>query len=193
MRSRLFGFAGLSLAATLLFVFSSSAWPQGSGSSRLRPPSKPRPKTPAEFHREFWQFLTRGKTPYKQWAAWPDSAEPRAGEAPHGAFVKTYANAVAVKNPNAPAHGSILVQEEFDEDQKTLTSVSVMYRVKGSDPQHFDWYWLRYLPNGAVAKQPAGKAGKPIAGKVTSCIECHAKAGGADWVYSNDETATDEE
>ncbi|HVC93115.1 MAG TPA: cytochrome P460 family protein [Pirellulales bacterium] len=196
MRSKLLGVLGLSAAVTLLFVLSSSAWPQGSGSSRTTPPAKPRPKTPADFHREFWQFLTRGKNPYKKWTAWPESAEPRAGEAPHGAFVKTYANAIAIKDTAALAHGSILVQEELDEDQKTLKSVSVMYRVKGTDPDHFDWYWLRYLPDGTVAKQPgkqpANQGGKPIAGKVASCIECHAKAGGDDLVHSNDEAAPEE-
>ncbi len=187
MRSKLLGALGLSGAVTLLFVLSSFAWPQGSGSSRTTPRAKPRPKTPAEFHRDFWQFLTRSKTPYKKWTAWPDAAEPRAGEAPHGAFVKTYANTVAINDTAALAHGSILVQEEYD-DQKTLKSVSVMYRVKGADPAHFDWYWLRYLPDGTVAKQRA----KPIAGKVASCIECHAKAGGDDLVYSNDEVAAEE-
>jgi cytochrome c553 len=198
MQLKPLGMLALLSIVTLLLVLSSSvAWPQGSGSSRITPPAKPRPKTPADFHREFWQFLTRSKTPYKKWTAWPDAAEPRMGEAPHGPFVKTYANATAVKDTAALAHGSILVQEEFDENQKMLKSVSVMYRVKGADPAHFDWYWLRYLPDGAVAKQPAkqptNQGGKPIAGKVASCIECHAKAGGDDLVYSNDEVAAAEE
>jgi hypothetical protein len=188
-----------SLAAVLLILlllWETSAFSQGSGSSRTTPAAKPRPKTPANFHRDFWQFLTRSKTPYKKWTAWPDAAEPRVGEAPHGAFVKSYANATAINDTAALVHGSILVQEEFDDDQKTLKGVSVMYRVKGADPAHFDWYWMRYLPDGTLAKQPgkqpANQGGKPIAGKVVSCIECHAKAAGDDLVYSNDEVVPEE-
>ena len=74
-----------------------------------------------------------------------------------------------------------------------MKDITVMYRSKGADPQHGDWYWLKYLPDGSIARTPEKEGKKAIAGKVASCIECHSKAGGKDLVYSNDpETGADE-
>lgn len=168
-------------------VLESSALSQGSGSSRLTPPRRPPPRaqTPAEFQQSFWRFITR-TSPYSDWPTWPQGEEqPREGEDPHGPWVKTYANATAAGDPKTLRYGSILINEEYDEDQETLSAVSVMYCVKGTDPAHYDWYWIKYLPDGTVAKAPADGGGKPLAGKVQSCIACHQKAK-RDLVFSND-------
>jgi len=68
-----------------------------------------------------------------------------------------------------------------------------MYRSKGADPQHNDWYWLKYLPNGSIARTSEKEGKKPIAGKVASCIDCHSKAAGKDLAYSNDPATKAEE
>ena len=78
--------------------------------------------------------------------------------------------------------GSILVREDHDENGKRQ-SISVIYRVKDYDKDHGNWYWLKYLENGSVVRGPENKA---VAGKVASCIECHAKANDTDFVFSND-------
>ena len=168
-------------------LMETSALSQGSGSSRLSPPRRQaaRAQTPAEFQRSFWRFISQ-TSPYRDWPTWPQGEEqPREGENPHGPWVKTYANRVAAEDPKTLRYGSILINEELDEDKETLTAVSVMYCVKGTDPAHYDWYWFKYLPDGSVAKAPADEGGKPIAGKVKSCIECHQKAK-RDLVFSND-------
>lgn len=170
--------AAISLWAQVVFS-------QGSGSSRLSPPRRPRPQTPAEFQQSFWKHITV-TAPYRQWTRLAANEDPRPAEKPHGPLVKTYINAIAAKNPQRLEYGSVIVNEEYDEDKTTLKAVSVMYCSKGSDPAHYDWYWLKYTPEGRMMRSPAAQGGKPIAGKVQSCIRCHQKAK-ADLVFSNDE------
>ncbi|HEV7222411.1 MAG TPA: cytochrome P460 family protein [Pirellulales bacterium] len=180
---------GLLLAGlvSMMFLPESVVQAQGSGSSRLSSPARQRPRTAEEFQRELWQYIARGNNAsYRTWPAWPNEEGFQEGGPPHGAFVKTYANAIAAKDATTLPYGSILVNEDYDEDQKILKSVSVMYSVKGTDPKNRDWYWLNYLPNGMIARSPADQGSKPLAGKVKSCIDCHRKAGGNDLVYSND-------
>ncbi|HJT32253.1 MAG TPA: cytochrome P460 family protein [Pirellulales bacterium] len=187
MRVAVFFGAALLGATGVWGVLQSSALSQGSGSSRLTPPRRQpaRAQTPAEFQQSFWRFITR-TSPYRDWATWPQGEEqPREGADPHGPWVKTYANATAAGDPKTLRYGSILINEEYDADKETLTAISVMYCVKGTDPAHYDWYWIKYSPDGSVAKAPAQEGGKPLAGKVQSCIACHQKAK-RDLVFSND-------
>lgn len=179
-----------SAVAVVSLTTSQFAWGQGSGSSRLSPPRQARPQTPAEFQQSFWKHITvSSSSPYQQWSRLPAGEdEPQQASDPHGPWVKTYANSVADKNPSRLEYGSILVNEEYDEDKTTLRAVSVMYCVKGADPAHYDWYWLKYTPDGKIMRTPRDQGGKPIAGKVQSCINCHQKAH-ADLVFSNDEEA----
>jgi hypothetical protein len=164
---------------------------QGSGSSRIEPQSTAKAKTPDEFYRSFWQYLGRKDSPYTKWPMLPGKEGLQQGEAPHGKFVKAYVNKLVADSPKALPQGAILVAENYAEDQMTLQSIMVMYRVKGADPEHFDWYWLAYQPDGSVARTSPQQGNKAIAGKMASCIECHAKAKGADFVFSNDESASE--
>jgi hypothetical protein len=174
----------------VLLGWQSLAFSQGSGSSRLSPPRQTRPQTPAEFQQSFWRHIAVS-SPYSQWARLSAGAdEPRPASDPHGPWAKTYLNPVAAKNPARLEYGSILVNEEYDDEKTTLKAVSVMYCVKGTDPAHYDWYWLKYSPDGKVMRAPADEGGKPIAGKVQSCINCHQKAK-MDLVFSNDDKQAD--
>jgi hypothetical protein len=53
-----------------------------------------------------------------------------------------------LKNPPV---GSILVVDGLSKDQKSRTSIAVMYRVQGSDLEHNDWYWMQFIPKGTIA------------------------------------------
>jgi len=173
--------------ATLIVVsMSSPARPQGSGSSRAAPQRATRPPTPEEFYQNFWKHLTRKESPYQKWSSFPGKEGPQKGENPHGPATKTFLNKSAASDPAKLPEGSIIVTENYSEDQKTLRDITVMYRFKGTDPAHNDWYWLKYLPGGAIARSSDKEGKKPIAGKVASCIECHTRAGGSDFVFSND-------
>lgn len=174
----------LGVVPAVVLSFASPAWPQGSGSSRIDPPRATRPMTPEEFQQSFWNHLVKADAPYNKWAALSKREVPPRKESPHGVST-TFANKIAADDSKTFPFGSILVREDYDAKGKR-TSISVMYRVKGTDPQNGDWYWLRYLENGSVAKAPAAEGGKPFAGRVASCIECHRKADGKDFVFAND-------
>lgn len=176
--------ATLLLSTFALICHAVPALGQGSGSSRATP-TPPRQPTPQEFAANMWRYINRDKAPFSHWAmAEPTSSE--SNEDPHGTGGKTYFNDVAEKDRQALGYGSIIVREEYGDDPKEPLSVSVMYRAKGTDPKNNDWYWLKFLPNGTVAKTPPEASGRPIIGRVASCIECHKKAVGADLVFSND-------
>jgi hypothetical protein len=178
--------------AALIAHRDSASAQEGSGSSRASPQRTTRPMTPDEFYQSFWKHLHKQENPYSKWGSLPGKGELREGESPHGEFVRHYANKAATDNPKGLPYGSILVTENYDADKKTLKDVTVMYRSKGADPQHGDWYWLKYQPDGSIARTPEKEGKKAIAGKVASCIECHSKAAGRDLVYSNDaETEAD--
>jgi hypothetical protein len=206
----------ISLSGLMLaFAMDSSALAQGSGSSRLgqpgsgqptpaprqpapayrQPYSTPaqpapgvaRPPSPEEFAQNLWRFLIRPQSPYVQWPPLrPEQAGFRKGESPHGDFLRSYANPVAVGDPANLPPGSILVLEDYATDQKTRTGINILYRVKGYDPANGDWYWMKYNQNGTVVRTAPEEGSKPVAGRVMTCIECHRKAGGNDLVYSND-------
>jgi hypothetical protein len=169
-------------------LFSQSALAQGSGSSRSTPSRPARSQTTKEFADSLWRFIVRPQSPYTKWDTLPaGTAERRSSEEQvHGPNPKVYVNPTALQDPAAPSHGSILVIEDYADDGKTRNSISIMYRVKGADPDHFDWYWMRYFPNGSLATADSDGGAKPIVGKVKSCIDCHEKAGGKDLVFTND-------
>ena len=173
-----------------LSVYGQLAVAQGSGSSRSTPSKPARPQTTQEFADSLWRFIVRPESPYTKWAAIPAGKvehRPEIGKA-HGGNAKIYANPTAMQDLSSPPQGSIFVIDDYADGGKTRNNVSIMYRAKGTDPEHNDWYWLRYLPNGSIAKADDNPGAKPIAGKVKSCIDCHEKAGGKDWVFSNDQS-----
>ena len=178
--------ACLAAAVVIVLLVQSPAQPQGSGSSRAAPSRETRPPTPEEFYDSFWIYLNRTESPYKKWAGVPGKTGMQKGESPHGELTKTYLNKVAAEDFEKLPLGAVLLTENYDKDKKTLKDITVMYRSKSADPKHNDWYWLRYLPNGSIARTPDKEGKKPIAGKVASCIDCHTKAGGSDFVFSND-------
>lgn len=60
-----------------------------------------------------------------------------------------------------------------------LAAITVMYKVKGYNPEANDWYWVKYLPDGSVDKMN----GMALAGKPPGCINCHASDSGAENDY----------
>lgn len=172
----------LPFAALCLLAGAAIAYSQGSGSSRSDPARATRPQTPEEFYDTFWRYLVTKDAAYNTWKVLEHDPPKEEVENPHSTVSRTYANEVAAKDPVNLPSGSILVREDYD-DKRKRQSVSVLYRVKDYDKEHSNWYYLRFTETGSVVK---GKDNKALAGKVTSCIDCHAKAGGKDYVFSND-------
>ena len=128
-----------------------------------------------------WDWLQKAQ--YKNWAPLPGiTADAYKGQEPHGAALRLYVNRTAAGNPSELPHGSILVKENYAPDAKTLMATTVMYRSKGYDPEHGDWFWAKYEPDGRVARMN----GMSVAGRVEMCIECHGGASGGDYSFGND-------
>lgn len=185
MNTRALAVTGIALGLGLSLW--SVAWAQGSGSSRSSPsPAGAAAPPPEEFHVKLWKFIIREQSPYTKWPSLPGKTGTVEAKSPHGPFVRLYTSKVDAKQPQNLPSGAVLVIENYAADKKTRTSIDIMYRSTGYDPTAGDWYWMEYLPTGTVAVKPKSEGGKPIAGRVKSCIECHAKADGKDFVYSND-------
>jgi len=149
---------------------------QSSG-TRSQAPAAQRP-----FEDRFWEWLQ--KVEYQNWGPMPgQSADYYPGESPHGAFLKVYANRLASGSSQNMPYGSIIVKENYGADRQTLMAVTVMYRAKGYDADNGDWYWAKYEPTGRAARMN----GRPVAGRVATCAECHSGAGGNDFVFLNDQ------
>lgn len=181
---RMLPLAVLCSVAWASFAYSQQA---GSGSSRSDPARATRPQTPEEFYDTFWRYLVKKDAAYNTWKALDHEPPKDEIENPHSTVSRTYANEVAAKDPESLPFGSILVREDYD-DKRKRQSISVLYRVKDYDKEHGNWYYLRFTETGSVMK---GKDNKPLAGKAASCIECHAKAGGTDYVFANDALKAD--
>ena len=67
-----------------------------------------------------------------------------------------------------------------------MMALTVMYRSRGYEPKHDDWYWIKYNADGAVDKAPREMGGMPLAGRVGVCIDCHSGAEGKDFIFAND-------
>jgi hypothetical protein len=115
--------------------------------------------------------------PYTGWQLWPGTHKMYPGKRPHGEFLTTYVNDIALQSLHKGEAkfplGSIIVKENYTADKK-LDAVTVMYKVDGYNPMGGDWYWLRYNPAGIVEAQ----------GQVTACIGCHSAMITKDWVFT---------
>jgi len=113
--------------------------------------------------------------PYTNWKLWPGTKKLYKGMEPHGALLTVYVNQIALDSMKGKtfAEGSIIVKENYTADAK-LVGLTTMYKVKGSNPEGGDWFYLNSTPDGQVGG----------AGKVEGCMKCHAKAADKDYVFS---------
>ncbi len=125
---------------------------------------------------KLWNYITE-KSPYEGWGFWPGHTEIYPGKSPHGAYLKLYANPVALKaarEGKALPDGSILVKLNYAKDKETLKAITPMYKVKGYNPEAGDWFWAKYGPKGKVMAE----------GKVDGCINCHRAKKAADYIFT---------
>lgn len=176
----------VALAATLIFgAFVPTTQAQESGKT---------------FEASFWQFLMGNN--YKNWAPAPgQDGDFYSGQVPHGALLKMYINRSAASDVAGLQVGSVIVQENYRSD-RSLKSISVMYRTEGFNPAANDWYWIEYKPDGTVVEQLSDESRQEssevilastsakstkLSGKSSSCIACHQRAAGSDFAFFNDQ------
>ncbi len=126
---------------------------------------------------------------------------PYEGVAPHGMMLETfYSHAtidghtgeLIVKRNYGPE--GVTSDEVLADPAKHLGAVTVMFRrEKGFDADNQDWFWVKYLPDGSLDKNPKGMrlAGKVAKGADAGCIACHTNAGGDDYVFTSDAVGMD--
>lgn len=115
---------------------------------------------------------------------------PYPGRHPHGAIVQRFVRPLDVAGETGElwvlrSYGGerVDVQSVAETPGRYLQSVSVMYRRAGYDPSHRDWFWVSYLPDGTLDRNPQGR---PLAGRIDpadtlgGCIACHSVAPGGD-------------
>lgn len=111
------------------------------------------------------------------WRLWPGKDRLYAGTEPHGMLLTTYANNTAYRALQAGQvgelpPGSIIVKENWMPDS-TFDAATVMYKVEGYNPEHQDWLFAKFDPQGS-----------PDAfGRAPMCQECHQNAGSG-YIYT---------
>jgi len=120
---------------------------------------------------------------------------PYQGVAPHGMMLETlYTNATVDGHT-----GDLIIKRNYgpegvskdavlSDPDKHLGAVTVMFRREaGFDPDNADWFWVKYLPDGSLDKNPKGMrlAGRVAKGADQGCIACHSGAG-PDMVFTSD-------
>ena len=117
-----------------------------------------------------------GHMPYKSWDKWPGKGELYKGTEPHGSFLTTYVNDIAmksIKKMKGMGNNSIIVKENYAPNKK-LVAVTAMYKVKGYDPDNGDWFWVKYDAEFNVLSE----------GKVKGCLACHGTVPDNDFIFT---------
>lgn len=117
-----------------------------------------------------------GHMPYKKdFSIFPGTTEMYKGTEPHGSFITIYVNDIALKSVKKKKYNnnSIILKENYTPEKK-LAAVTVMYKVKGYNPEGGDWFWVKYDPAFKVLKE----------GKVKGCLGCHSKAKSSDYIFT---------
>ncbi|TAL24954.1 MAG: hypothetical protein EPN94_06195 [Nitrospirae bacterium] len=137
-------------------------------------PSETQIPLPGPNAEKLYEYIVRYK-PYTEWELWPKKGKFYEGAEPHGAPLTTFVNDAAfhsIFEKKGMADGSIIVKENIA-DKKSVT-LTVMYKIKGYNPDAGDWFWAKYNPDGKVE----------ASGKVKGCIDCHSKMKDNDYIFT---------
>jgi len=139
-----------------------------------------KPVVPGADAAKLYTFMTQPKPYYDRFKLWPGTGKLYPGNQPHGSFLTTYVNDVAlasIKEMKEMPDGACIINEEYAADKK-LKALTVMYKVKGYNPETGDWFWVKYDSlNGYVLES----------GRVDSCIACHNARKDNDYLFSKEE------
>jgi hypothetical protein len=160
----------------------------GTAVASVRLADRPRPTTvqaagPDTTGAALWAHLQQAK--YREnWALWPGKGRLYKGQEPHGMLLTTYLNPAAKRALDGGATrmpaGAIIVKENYMPD-RTLAAVTVMYKVRGYNAEHNDWFFTKHLPSGELDKMPNGMA---MQGRLPGCQECHGGVKANDYIFT---------
>ncbi len=118
-------------------------------------------------------------------------AFPYPGTDPHGMMLETFYTDATVGNHT----GTLVIKRNYGPEGVTvdqvlgspgdhLGAVTIMFRrAEDYAPDSGNWFWAKYLPDGALDQTPEGM---PIAGMAQGCISCHTSAEGDDYLFTTD-------
>jgi len=101
------------------------------------------------------------------------------------ATVNGYTGAVVLKRNFGPE--GVTTDQVMAEPGKHLGAITVMFqREAGYDSDNNDWFWVKYLPDGSLDKNPKGMklAGRVAKGMDVGCIACHSNED--DYLFTTD-------
>ena len=121
-------------------------------------------------------------------------ATPYDGSPPHGMMLATFYSKATIDGHT----GDLIVKRNYGPEgidaemiqmdpSKHLAAVTVMFRREaGYDTDNADWFWVKYLPDGTLDKNPKGMrlAGRVAKGAEAGCIACHS--GADDYIFTTD-------
>ncbi len=142
-----------------------------------------------KFGNDLWKAVSG----YESWLTKSNYYE---GHQPHGKILRNYFSIVAVEGKNYP----VIIKDNFGGEEATTTTVSenpddylvavtiMVKRADGYDSDNQNWFWVKYKPDGTIAKnkKDISLAGRVAKGMDSGCIHCHSEAKGGDYYYSND-------
>lgn len=132
-----------------------------------------------------WAHLQEAR--YREnWTLWPGKGRFYTGREPHGMLLTTYLNPAAARALESGASrmpdGAIIVKENYMPDS-TLAAVTVMYKVRGYNSEHNDWFFTKHLPSGELDRMPNGMA---MQGRLPGCQNCHGARAANDYIFTGE-------
>src|SRR5262249_42710290 len=176
MMNRLFRALAICIVAAFVFLTAN-----GSRAAYLEP--TPEESVPGPDAQQLWQYISNR---YKAWNNFPNMPGRfvQVSEDPHGDWVALYANDEAyqsIEHPPKPfrmKYGSIIVKENYSLTKGNpvtqsqllsvpvaLTSLTVMYKIKGYQrvPGEEEWFWVMYTcPDGQCKGAVATISNQPF-------------------------------
>ena len=114
---------------------------------------------------------------YKSWAFMPGTSEMDPGNGVHGELITVYVSDDALSaienNEGVMPNGSIILKEGYSSEGE-LREIVLMQKVDGFDPEHNDWYWAAYSPDGDVLTE----------GSQPACYNCHSRVKDNDYIFT---------
>jgi hypothetical protein len=184
--------AGTVLAVSIMSVAHAGDLSDNSNAEVMPPFSGP---ANVAYAQEIWGALAKVNL------VGPESlvSHPYFGNPPHGGVLEYFEQEMTIDGVT----GAMLVKKNYrgetGEDEALaavlndrlgqIDSVTVMFqREDGYDPEHKNWFWAKYLPDGTLDKNPKGMelAGRVAKGADVGCIACHVAAPGDDLVFTHE-------
>jgi hypothetical protein len=81
--------------------------------------------------------------------------------------------------------GAIIVKENYMPNRQ-LAAITSMYKRRGYNSEHNDWFFTRHLPSGDLDKMEMNGMTMPMEGRLPGCQNCHLAKRDNDYLYTGE-------